>query len=136
MRLVRALNVLSVLGVLLGLAVAIEGVSVLAAVRNAQATLDGAALRAATAVDIERVNGLSVATLRLADRDNEPSAYTLAQDYIQLAGLGDSLAVTGIVDDSGTVYLQGLVRVNAGIGRLIGYAQYELGLVSQANRSP
>ncbi len=132
----RALNALSVLGVLLGLAVAVEGVQVLAALRNAQVTLDGAAARAATAVDVERSNGISVATLRLEDRDNHPSAFTLAREYIQLAGLDETLVVTGIVDDGGTVYVQGRVRISATVGRVVGYAQYELGLVSQTARTP
>jgi hypothetical protein len=135
-KLVRVLNALSVLGVVLGLAVALEGVQVLAALRNAQLTLDGAAARAATAVDVERSNGFSVATLRLEDRDNHPSAFTLAREYIQLAGLDETLVVTGIFDDGGTVYVQGQVRISAVLGRVIGDAQYELGLVSEATRNP
>jgi len=123
-------------GLISTLGLAVDIVLVLTNYRLAQAALDGAALAAATAVDQRDANGVVTLELRLTQTaDGLPSAYTLAQQYIDQYGNG-RIAVTNIVADGQQMLAFGNVTSPTLFARLFGLSELSFGLVSSAELNP
>jgi hypothetical protein len=123
------------LGLIAIIGLAADIALVLTNYRLSQAALDGAALAAANAVDRHDTNGVITLELRLAPRDGLPSAYALAQDYVDQYGNG-RVVMTDVVSDGQRVLVFGAVASPTLFARLVGLGEVRFGLVSSAELAP
>lgn len=125
-----------ILGVLAILGLVVDMALLLANYRIGQAALDGAALAAANAVKVTDVNGGAVIELRLEETsDGRPSAYTLAQQYIETNGQNRVILVD-VVSDGGHVLVRGSVTSPMLFARLFGVPEIDIPLISSAELNP
>lgn len=126
MRLAVATAVLALLGL------AIDGALLFFEYRLGQATLAGAARAAALAVDEEMSRVVGSAQLRLApSADGQPTAYDLAQDYVDARGRG-RVWIADLVFDGQRVLVRGGVATPTVFLRWLGVPDFELELLATA----
>ncbi len=107
-RLALGLRLTALAGALAILGLLVEGTAAVVGYRLGQAALDEAALAAASAVEVDPVDG--TLTLRLEEAEGQPSAYALAQSALAGEGAGQ-VQLTEVVSDGGRVFVRGQLRL-------------------------
>jgi hypothetical protein len=122
-------QVVTVVGVIGVLGLTLDAALLLANYRLGQSALDNAAAAAAGAVDARIENDITVLELRTEDGEGGRSAYTLAQEQVDLYG-GGRVYIQQVLFDGSRVLVQGGVTAPVLFARLAGITEIDLPLLA------
>lgn len=131
----RLYSGLLIVGLIAMLGLGVDAALLVGNYRLGQAALDQAALAASAAVDVVQTDETTTLELRLTDAPDRPSAYTLAQQALDRAGL-QQVTITDVVSDGRRVLVRGEVASPVLFARLAGVETISFSLVSAADLRP